>query len=160
MKEPMGKPVVLLVDDDPDDVDIALRALRREDLEVRVEVARDGGEALERLGVMAEGEGEGEAPGSLPRAVFLDLNMPRVDGWEVLERMRQHPPTRRLPVVVLSSSARREDIDRCYALGANSYLVKRFEAGRPGSYFADAVRYWAHANEVPACLGASGNGRA
>lgn len=152
----MSEIVVLLVDDDADDVDIALRAVRREDLDVRVEVARDGGEALERLGV--EPEGEGDPPEALPNAVFLDLNMPRVDGWEVLERLREHPHTQRLPVVVVSSSARREDIDRCYELGANSYLVKRFEAGRPGAYFADAVRYWAHANEVPHRTGDRGSG--
>lgn len=150
----MSEPVVLLVDDDSDDVDIALHAVRREALDVRVEVARDGGEALERLGV----EPGGEESEELPRVVFLDLNMPRVDGWEVLERMRKHPATRTLPVVVLSSSSRPEDIDRCYALGANSYLVKRFEAGRPGAYFADAVRYWAHANEVPEGEDAAGGG--
>jgi CheY-like chemotaxis protein len=136
---------ILLVDDDPNDVDIALRALRRESINVNVSVANGGEEALELLGV-ASSEDD-----SLPRpsVVFLDLKMPGVDGWEVLERLRNHPETVTLPVVVLSWSGAPEDVSRCYALGANSYLVKHFGGERPGSYFAQAVRYWTGLNQAP-----------
>jgi CheY-like chemotaxis protein len=74
--------------------------------------------------------------------------MPRVDGWEVLRRMRASPRTARLPVVVVSSSDRPEDIQRCYALGANSYLLKRFDPRGPGTYLAEAARYWIEMNQV------------
>jgi CheY-like chemotaxis protein len=137
---------VLLVDDDPDDVTVALRAVRRsEDLDVRVSVARDGREALIALGV----EEDGDAVPVEPRVVFLDLNMPRIDGMEVLRRLRATPRTRELPVVILSWSNQREDIESCYALGANSFLVKRISLRNPGDYFAEAVRYWVALNQPP-----------
>jgi two-component system response regulator len=143
----MGDQVeILLVDDDRNDVDIALRAVRRENLNVRVTVANGGGEALEMLGIERNDQG---APRVAPRVVFLDLKMPGVDGWEVLQRLREHPATQRLPVVVLSWSGQRSDVERCYELGANSYVVKRIEVTRPGAYFAEAVRYWVDLNESP-----------
>lgn len=137
---------ILLVDDDPNDVDVALRALRRDGIDVNVSVAHGGEEALDLLGVDAPSEHDRPAR---PSVVFLDLKMPGVDGWEVLERLRNHPETETLPVVVLSWSGAPEDVSRCYALGANSYLVKRFEGERPGAYFAQAVRYWAGLNRAP-----------
>jgi CheY-like chemotaxis protein len=79
--------------------------------------------------------------------------MPRVDGWEVLRRLREHPWTQTLPVVVLSWSSLSHDIDRCYTLGANSFLVKRFDPSHPGAYFAEAVRYWAKLNQAPRAAG-------
>jgi len=137
---------VLLVDDDRNDVDVALRAVRREDLDVRVAVAGGGGEALEMLGIESGVDADDRIS---PCVVFLDLKMPGVDGWEVLQKIRENPSTRELPVVVLSWSGQQRDVERCYRLGANSYLVKRFEAARPGAYFAQAVRYWADLNEAP-----------
>jgi two-component system, response regulator len=140
----MTDPVILLVDDNRDDVDVALRAVRREQIGVEIYVAHDGLEALEALGLEP-----GAAPAPLtPRAIFLDLKMPRVDGWEVLRRLRTHPKTKDLPIIVLSWSARPEDIERCYALGANSFLVKRATL-TPGAAFAEAVRYWISLNLVP-----------
>jgi CheY-like chemotaxis protein len=135
---------ILLIDDDRNDVDVALRAVRRENLGLEVAVANGGGEALEMLGIES-----GSGPQVVPRVVFLDLKMPGVDGWEVLQRIREHPSTQTLPVVVLSWSGQTDDVDRCYLLGANSYLVKRFEATKPGAYFAQAARYWANLNESP-----------
>jgi len=136
---------VLLVEDDRDAIDVALRALVRAGLDVNVEVARDGLEALEMLGLEPDGP-----TGSLsPRVVFLDLKMPRVDGWEVLRRMRGHPRTAAVPVVVLSASDRVEDIQRSYEFGANSFLLKRFDPRGPGTYVADAVRYWVELNRSP-----------
>jgi CheY-like chemotaxis protein len=139
-----GHQALLLVEDDLDEVDVALRALDQADLDVPVEVARDGVEALEALGLE-----NGHSDRRPPRVVFLDLKMPRVDGWEVLRRIRAHPRTADVPVVVLSSSDRREDIERSYALGANSFLLKRFDPRGPGHYIADAARYWLQLNRTP-----------
>lgn len=136
---------VLLVEDDRNEVDVVLRALDRNGVDASVQVARDGVEALEALGLESQ---DGHAPPA-PQVVFLDLKMPRVDGWEVLRRMREDPRTRDVPVVVLSSSDRAEDIQRSYTLGANSFLVKRFDPRGPGSYLADAARYWLELNRTP-----------
>ncbi len=138
--------MMLLVDDDRNDVDVALRAIDRAGLDAPVEIARDGVEALQALGIEETDGGEQAPP---PRVVFLDLRMPRVDGWEVLRRIREHPHTTDLPVVVLSSSDRQEDIERSYALGANSFLVKRFDRRGPGTYIAEAARYWLELNRTP-----------
>jgi CheY-like chemotaxis protein len=138
-----ARPALLLVEDDRNEVDVALRALARAGVEAPVEVARDGLQALEALGLEADGE---PRP---PQVVFLDLKMPRVDGWEVLRRMREDPRTSDVPVVVLSSSDRPEDIERSYALGANSFLVKRFDRRGPGAYIAEAARYWLDLNRAP-----------
>lgn len=139
-----AEPAVLLVEDERDEVNVALRAVDRAGLDVTVEVARDGLEALEALGLES-----GVSRTRAPRVVFLDLKMPRVDGWEVLRRIREHPRTADLPVVVLSSSDRPEDIQRSYELGANSFLLKRFDPRGPGTYFAEAVRYWLELNRTP-----------
>ena len=128
---------ILLVEDDPDEITVALRALDRMGLEVPVAVARDGLEALEALGIEADG-----GPVKRPHVVFLDLKMPRIDGFEVLRQIRENPATADVPVVVVSSSDRWQDIERSYALGANSFLLKRFDRECPGRYFAEAARYW------------------
>ncbi len=140
-----GRGAILLVEDDRNEVNVVLRALDRAGLDVPVTVAGDGVEALQVLGL--EDDGSPELP--LPRVVFLDLKMPRVDGWEVLRRIRAHPRTADLPVVVVSSSDREEDIQRSYALGANSFLQKHFDARGPGRYFAEAARYWLELNRNP-----------
>jgi len=142
----MRQRAVLLVEDDRNEVDVALRAIERADLDVNVEVARDGLEALQALGL--EKVGGAPAAQTPPRVVFLDLKMPRIDGWEVLRRMREDPRTANVPVVVLSRSDRAEDVVRSYALGANSFLVKRYDPRGPGRYFADAVRYWVDLNHI------------
>ena len=98
----------------------------------------------------ASSKTNGEARAHLrPHAIFLDLRMPRIDGWEILSRLRANPHTRDIPVIVQSWSTRREDIERCYALGANSFIAKRMTPGNPGFYFADAVRYWIGLNQTP-----------
>jgi CheY-like chemotaxis protein len=138
-------PVLLLIEDDVDHVDVITRALRKARVDAEVRVVRDGQEAIDALGL----ETGAEDARALPRVVFLDLKMPRVDGWEVLRRLRSSPRTARLPVVVVSGSDRREDIERSYALGANSYLLKRFDPRGPGTYLAEAARYWIEMNRVP-----------
>jgi two-component system response regulator len=143
----MTKPVILLVDDDDDFLEIAERAIRREEVRALVQVVRNGDEALQFLGLARPEEAVGP-PANLV-AVFLDLDMPRVTGWDVLDRVRSDARTRELPVVVVSSSARREDVRRSYDLGANSYVVKHFDPAGPGRYLARAIRYWSELNRVP-----------
>jgi len=142
---------VLLVEDDRNHIEVALRALRQTSLPASIQVARDGLEALRILGLEEDGD---HAPAPLPRVVFLDIKMPRVDGWEVLRRLRKDPRTAHLPVVVLSGSDRPEDVERSYELGANSFVVKGFDGPGPGSYFAEAVHYWYGLNRSPRDRGA------
>ena len=140
---------ILLIDDDPDDVAVALRAARREQLPVEIAVFHDGKEVIDALGLNGSGGG---APQLRPCAIFLDLRMPRIDGWELLRRLRAHPRTKDIPVIVQSWSTLRDDIDRCYALGANSFVAKRLTPGNPGFYFTDAVRYWVQLNQTPSSV--------
>ncbi|HMM33439.1 MAG TPA: response regulator [Thermoanaerobaculia bacterium] len=137
-------PDVLVVEDNPDDVELTLRALRRMSLTNTVRVARDGVEALEIL----LGGGTDRPP--LPRVVLLDLKLPRVGGLEVLARLREEERTRTLPVVVLTSSREEPDVKKAYALGVNSYVVKPVEFEK----FVDAVgkvgQYWLLLNLPPA----------
>jgi len=142
-------PVLLLIEDELDHTDVVVRALGKAGVDVEVVVARDGQEAIELLGLdLPE-----PAAAPLPRVIFLDLKMPRVDGWEVLERLRATPRTATVPVVVLSASDRPQDIQRSYALGANSFLLKRFDPRGPGAYLAEAARYWLELN-LPAAAAA------
>ena len=140
-------PCILLVDDDDDYLFVALRAIERTGLRVEVRVARTGAEALALLGL-----GSG-APGPSPpgriAVVMLDLRMPGTDGLEILRRMHETGPTRSIPVVIVSSSDRPDDVRQSYELGANSYVVKRYLTGPPGAYVAEAARYWIELNELP-----------
>jgi two-component system response regulator len=138
---------ILLVDDSEDDVVVALRAFRRHGLEHRVYVARDADEALRHL----------LAASPPPRVVLLDLRMPGVDGREVLRAVRADARTRWLPVVVVSSSNRPEDVQECYRLGANSYVTKQYGNQSPGDYLARVARYWLELNqETPVTRGLTG----
>ena len=140
----MEKQTILLVEDNPDDVELTLRVLKTHNLANEVLVARDGVEALEML----HGAG-GKPPVTLPTVVLLDLKLPKVDGLEVLRRIRAEPATARLPVVVMTTSREERDIVTSYELGANSYVQKPvgFEA------FSEAVRflglYWLLLNVSP-----------
>lgn len=125
---------------------MAVRAIRRAGVDAPIEVASDGQVALELVGL--ESTSEYRTP-IRPRVVFLDLKLPRVDGWEVLRRLRAHPATASVPVVVVSSSDEPEDVRRSYELGANSFLRKRFDERGAGTYFAEAARYWLEVNQPP-----------
>lgn len=114
--------IVLLVEDNPDDIDLTLRAFRKVHLANDVVVARDGEEALEYL--FATGRYQDRDGALQPEVVLLDLKLPKVDGLDVLRHMRADPRTRRLPVVVLTSSREEADIASSYDLGANSYIQK------------------------------------
>jgi two-component system response regulator len=136
---------IVLVDDDADEVAVALRAFRRAGLDARLRVLRDGAEAIEWLVPTT-----GDAPSRpRPAAVLLDLRMPRADGLEVLRRLRADARTADLPVVVVSSSGREEDVRAAYRAGANSYVRKRADGVDPGVFLIAAARYWLELNEAP-----------
>jgi len=132
---------VLLVEDDANDVAVAMRAFRLHSLEDRVHVLRDGAELVDYL----ETPSRRERP---PKLILLDLKMPRMDGRAALRELRSRPETRHIPIVVVSSSDRQSDVRECYELGANSFVVKQMNPWSPGTYLVDAVRYWLDMNEV------------
>ncbi|MDZ4286636.1 MAG: response regulator [Prosthecobacter sp.] len=138
---------ILLVEDNPDDLELTLRALRQANLANHIEVARDGAEALEFI--FCEGPHSGRKIEDTPRVILLDLKLPKVDGLEVLQRIKSDPRTKHIPVVMLTSSKEQSDIVKSYESGVNSYMVKpvNFEG------FAAAVQelgmYWLLLNESP-----------
>ena len=138
--------MILIVEDNPDDETLVLRALKRCNVTNEIDVVRDGAEALDWL--FRTGAHEGREGGD-PAVVLLDLKLPKIDGLEVLKRIREDERTRRLPVVVLTSSDEQEDMIRSYDLGANSYVRMPVEFGA----FSEAVSrlglYWLLLNEPP-----------
>jgi two-component system response regulator len=138
--------MILLIEDNPDDELLTLRALKKSNIANEVVVARDGAEALEYL--FEAGPDGREAP-LKPELILLDLKLPKVDGLEVLRRLRAEAKTHRLPVVILTSSREQQDMIDGYDLGANSYIRKPVDFDR----FSEAVRqlglYWLVLNEVP-----------
>jgi two-component system response regulator len=138
--------VILLVEDNPDDVTLTLRALKKNNIANEVVVARDGVEALDYFFGTASAERESKKATAL---VLLDLKLPKVDGLEVLRRLRDDPSTKLLPVVILTSSKEEQDLAKGYALGANSYIRKPVDFDS----FIEAVRqlglYWLVLNEPP-----------
>jgi len=146
-----GRDEVLIVEDNPHDLELALHSLRKGHLTNPIRVARDGAEALEyiyRTGPYA-GRGAGQ-----PKVILLDLKLPKVSGLEVLRRLKGDPRTREIPVVVLTSSREDRDIEEGYRYGANSYIVKPVDFAQ----FTDAVSqiglYWLFLNEPPVEVGA------
>ncbi|MDQ3737064.1 MAG: response regulator, partial [Actinomycetota bacterium] len=123
----MREKVILLVEDNPDDEALTLRALKKNDIQNQVVVARDGAQALEYL--FGTGERKEGDPEVLPELVLLDLKLPRVDGLEVLRRIRADERTRLLPVVILTSSKEQRDLVEGYGYGANSYIRKPVDFG-------------------------------
>ncbi len=140
----MNQRAILLVEDNPDDEALTLRALKKNDISNEVLVAHDGAEALEFLFTKSNGNGDG-----LPALVLLDLKLPKVDGLEVLRRVRADARTRLLPVVILTTSREEQDLANGYQLGANSYIRKPVDFGQ----FTESVRqlglYWLVLNETP-----------
>jgi two-component system response regulator len=138
---------ILLVEDNPDDVQLTLRALKKSKIMNDVIVAQDGVEALDYL--FGTGKYAGRDTNLKPQVVLLDLKMPKMDGLEVLQRIRKDERTRVLPVVVLTTSSEDRDRVESYKLGANSYIRKPVDFNQ----FAEAVRqlglYWLVLNEAP-----------
>ena len=136
----MSERVILLVEDNADDEELTLRALHKSNIMNRVVVARDGVLALDYL--FSRGEFADRDPNEVPQVILLDLKLPKLDGLEVLRQLRADPRTKRLPVVILTSSAEEQDVLRGYDLGANSYIRKPVDF----TQFVEAVRqlglYW------------------
>ena len=138
---------ILLVEDNAHDEELTLRALKERNIANQVFVARDGAEALDFF--FGDGSHPWHEIGIVPRVILLDLKLPKVDGLEVLRRIRANPSTRLLPVVILTSSREERDVVTGYGLGANSYIRKPVDFGQ----FVEAVRqlglYWLVLNEPP-----------
>ncbi len=141
----MLKPI-LLVEDNPRDLELTLIALERSQLANEVVVLRDGEEAIDYL--TCAGDFEGRAPGN-PAVVLLDLKLPKVDGIQVLQEIRSQPLLKSIPVVMLTSSREEQDLLRSYALGVNAYVVKPVNFQEFVSAIADLGVFWAVLNEPP-----------
>jgi two-component system response regulator len=141
----MNQRPILLVEDNPDDEELTLRSLKQSKLTNAVIVARDGVEALAIL----HGDAHASAPKSLPTVVLLDLKLPKLDGLTVLKRIREHPHTRHLPVVVLTSSAEDADLLATYELGANSFVRKPVKLDDFARATSQLGLYWSIVNLTP-----------
>jgi len=138
---------ILLVEDNPNDAELAMHALKKHNLANRIQVVRDGAEALDFL--FARGAYRQRDVNQIPRVVLLDLKLPKVDGLEVLRQVKADPRTRKIPVVVLTSSREERDVVESYDLGVNSYILKPIDFQQ----FTEAVRtiglYWLLLNYPP-----------
>jgi len=138
---------ILLVEDNPNDVELTLHALQQNHVSNRVHVVRDGAEALEFI--FCTGAYAARRSSDGPKVILLDLKLPKVDGLEVLRRIKDNERTRTIPVVVLTSSREESDLVETYRLGVNSYIVKPVDFAQ----FTDAVRqvglYWVLLNQPP-----------
>lgn len=139
--------MILLVEDNPDDEALTMRALKKNNIGNEIFVVRDGVEALDFL--FCTGDYQDRDPREMPQVILLDLKLPKVDGLEVLSRIRANGKTRVLPVVILTSSKEEQDLIQSYTLGANSYVRKPVDFNQ----FVEAVRqlglYWLVLNETP-----------
>lgn len=138
---------ILLVEDNPDDLELAMFALRKNNLANRIQVARDGEEALDFLfcrGAFADRSFE-----SPPRVVLLDLKLPKVDGLEVLREVKSDPRTKSIPVVVMTSSNQQRDMVEGYHLGVNSYIQKPVDFDKFRQIIKDLGFYWLVINQSP-----------
>lgn len=143
----MEDKMILLVEDNPDDEALTLRALKKNNIGNRLVVVRDGVEAVDFL--FAKGTYADRDPSDLPQVILLDIKLPKMDGLEVLKRIRADQSTALLPVVILTSSKEERDLIQSYKLGANSYVRKPVDFGQ----FLEAVHqlglYWLVINETP-----------
>jgi two-component system response regulator len=138
---------ILLVEDTPEDLELALRALRKAKLTNRIQVARDGAEAIEFI--FGEGAYAGRKIEDGPKVILLDLKLPKIDGIEVLRRVKSDARTQTIPVVVLTSSKEQKDVVESYRLGVNSYIVKPVNFERFAEAVQDLGMYWLLLNQPP-----------
>jgi CheY-like chemotaxis protein len=150
----MNQRVILLVEDNSDDEVLTIRALKENLIVNPVVVAHDGVEALDYL--FSKGKWEGRSPDQAPAMTLLDLKLPKVDGLEVLRRIRAHDSTRLLPVVILTSSKEERDLTKGYSLGCNSYIHKPVDFEQFRSTVEQLGLYWLVVNEPPPAVGKIG----
>ena len=142
MNVSLTPPPILLVEDNPMDLDLTLRAFSKKRLTNHVQVARDGEEALAFFARWEAGE-------AMPAVILLDINLPKVNGLEVLQRLKSHPVFRRIPVVVLTSSRDDRDLKTAYDLGVNSYIEKPVSFSKFMEVAEQIELYWCVVNERP-----------
>ena len=138
---------ILLVEDNPNDAELALRALKKHNLANKIHLVKDGAEALEFI--FARGAYSGRNIGNKPKVVFLDLKLPKVDGLEVLRKMKSDERTRVIPIVVLTSSHEEKDVVESYKFGVNSYIVKPVDFDKFMQAVAELGMYWMLLNKQP-----------
>ncbi len=138
---------ILLVEDNPDDAEMTIRALKKNHLANTIIHLKDGAEALEFI--FAEGKYASRAVENMPKAILLDLKMPKVNGIEVLQKIKTDERTRTVPVIVLTSSKEDPDIKECYRLGVNSYVVKPVQFEKFIKAVTELGLYWMIINQPP-----------
>jgi len=139
---------ILLVEDNPDDLEMTLHALRQANVANRIQVARDGAEALDFI--FCEGPFAARKMASGPKIILLDLKLPKVDGREVLGRIKGDVRTRKIPVIMLTSSKEQNDMVDSYHLGVNSYIVKPVDFDRFAATVQQLGLYWLALNQLDA----------
>jgi two-component system response regulator len=142
-----GETEILLVEDNPTDLELALRVFKKNRIANRIEVARDGEEALDFL--FGEGAHAGRGSIQIPKVILLDLKLPKIGGIEVLRRIKGDPRTRTIPIVVLTSSREEKDLLESYQLGVNSYIVKPVDFDQFSDCLRDIGMYWLLSNAPP-----------
>lgn len=148
MNDEMKEVEILLVEDNPTDAELAIRALKKSNLANKLVWVKDGAEALEFL--FATGAYSGRSIVSDPKVILLDLRLPKVDGMEVLRRVKEDAHTRCIPVVVLTSSKEDRDVAESYLLGVNSFISKPVEFDEFAKTVAELGLYWLLVNRPPA----------
>lgn len=138
---------ILLVEDNASDAEMTIRALRKNKLDNSLLHLTDGTEALDYL--YARGQYTGRSRSRFPKVILLDLKMPKLDGLDVLKRLKSDERTKLIPVVVLTSSKEDSDVEKCYLLGVNSYIVKPVEFNRYTQAVSDIGLYWMILNQTP-----------
>jgi two-component system response regulator len=138
---------ILLVEDNPDDIELTLHAFKSSELANRTQIARDGVQALDYL--LGMGEFAGRDVQDVPLLILLDLKLPKVNGFEVLRRIKSNPRTRAIPVVILTSSREESDLAESYRLGVNSYVVKSVDFDQFAQVAKELGQYWLQINEPP-----------
>lgn len=138
---------ILLVEDNQEDAELTLRALRKHNLANKVKVIPDGAEAMDYI--FAEGEYADREMSLKPKVIFLDLKLPKVSGNEILKRIKSDERTKQIPVVILTSSKEGKDLKECYENGANSYIVKPVDFDKFFKSVVDLGLYWMVLNEAP-----------
>lgn len=145
---------ILLVEDNPNDAELTLRALGKQNLGGKVLLVKDGVEALDYL--FATGPYSQRNLSDMPKVILLDLKLPKINGFEVLQAIKSDERTRLIPVVMLTSSAEEQDINECYHLGVNSYIVKPLDYSKFVEALTELGNYWLTINVLPAHNGHNG----